>query len=185
MAPQGGGGKSGGCRPKAAHFMPQNSHFWPKTAPKPSKNGKKKGKGSYTPRAPQLPCDEEAFLALLLRDMSKKRPKNGKNGRKWRCLSQIGPKRGTGRILGYVAQIRIPRAPSPPGPPHFLWFPSLRIAQQATTTPVPVVPLVQPERSTARARLGPRVRPLKSPGPKKLSFSKLFLDDSRCSNKCF
>ena len=49
------------------------------------------------------------------------------------------PKPSTGRILGYVAQNLIPRAPSPPATPHFLWFPSLRIAQRATQTPVPVV----------------------------------------------
>ena len=42
------------------------------------------------------------------------------------------PEPRTGRILGYVAQIRIPRAPSPPATPHFLWFPSLRIAQRST-----------------------------------------------------
>ena len=44
-----------------------------------------------------------------------------------------------GRILGYVAQKRIPRAPSPPAAPHFWWFPRLEIAQRATETPVPVV----------------------------------------------
>ena len=38
------------------------------------------------------------------------------------------PKPSTGRILGYVSQIRTPRAPSPPATPDFLWFPSLRIA---------------------------------------------------------
>ena len=32
--------------------------------------------------------------------------------------------------LGGVAQNRIPRAPSPPATPHFLWFPSLTIAQR-------------------------------------------------------
>ena len=34
-----------------------------------------------------------------------------------------------GHIFGYMAQNAIPRAPTPPATPHFLWFPPLRIAQ--------------------------------------------------------
>ena len=34
-----------------------------------------------------------------------------------------------GHILGYMAQNAIPRAPTPPTTPHFLWFPPLRIAK--------------------------------------------------------
>ena len=34
-----------------------------------------------------------------------------------------------GHILGYMAQNVILRAPTPPAAPHFLWFPSLTIAQ--------------------------------------------------------
>ena len=34
-----------------------------------------------------------------------------------------------GHIFGHMAQNAIPRAPSPPATPHFLWFPPLRIAQ--------------------------------------------------------
>ena len=36
-------------------------------------------------------------------------------------LCQQAPKRRTGRILGYVAQKRIPRARIQPATPHFLW----------------------------------------------------------------
>ena len=46
------------------------------------------------------------------------------------CLCQTSPKPSTGRILDYVAQNRIPRAPSPPATPHFLWFPTLGITQR-------------------------------------------------------
>ena len=46
-----------------------------------------------------------------------------------RSVCQTCPKPRTGRILGYVAQNRIPRAPSPPATPHFLWFPNLKLAQ--------------------------------------------------------
>ena len=35
----------------------------------------------------------------------------------------------TGHIFGYMAQNAIPRTPTPPANPHFLWFPPLRIAQ--------------------------------------------------------
>ena len=34
-----------------------------------------------------------------------------------------------GHIFGYMAQNEIPRTPTPPATPHFLWFPRLRIAQ--------------------------------------------------------
>ena len=33
-----------------------------------------------------------------------------------------------GHIFGYMAQTAIPRAPNPPAIPHFLWFPTLKIA---------------------------------------------------------
>ena len=55
-----------------------------------------------------------------------------------------GPKRPTdapnanghtpriGHIFGYMARNAIPRAPTPPATPHFLWFVTLRIAQTDT-----------------------------------------------------
>ena len=42
-----------------------------------------------------------------------------------------------GHIFGYMAQNAIPRAPTPPATPHFLWFPPLIIAQTDAWTPVP------------------------------------------------
>ena len=70
----------------------------------------------------------------LLPSSSTMRPRNGpkmaKYGLNVRCSRQIGPKPKTGHILGYVAQNRIPGAPSPPAIPHFLWFPSLTMAQR-------------------------------------------------------
>ena len=61
---QGRGRKVGRCPPKTAHFVPQNSLFWPKPAPKPSHNGQTKANGGHTPRAPRLPREQEPFLAL-------------------------------------------------------------------------------------------------------------------------
>ena len=40
-----------------------------------------------------------------------------------------------GRILGYMAQNAIPRAPNPCATPHFLWFPPLQIAHMPRQTP--------------------------------------------------
>ena len=40
-APGGGGGRQvRRCPPRTAHFVPQKSRFWPKTAPKPTQSGK-------------------------------------------------------------------------------------------------------------------------------------------------
>ena len=65
--------------------------------------------------------------------------KMAKNGLTVRYLCPTHPKPRRRRILGYVAQNQVPRAPSPPATPHFLWFPSLRIAQRDPYTLVPVV----------------------------------------------
>ena len=67
----------GRCPPKTAYFVPQNSLFWPETALKLSQNGQKKANGSYTPRAPQLPREQQPFLAQKLHNMSETRPKTG------------------------------------------------------------------------------------------------------------
>ena len=66
-------------------------------------------------------------------------PKMDKNGLNVCYFCQSCPKPRMGRILGCVAQNQVPRAPSPPATPYFLWFPSLRIAQRDPYTPVPVV----------------------------------------------
>ena len=42
-----------------------------------------------------------------------------------------------GHIFGYMAQNAIPRAPTPPATPHFVWFPPLRIAQTDAQTAIP------------------------------------------------
>ena len=62
-------------------------------------------------------------------------PKTAKNGLNVRCLCPRGPKARTSHILGYVVQNKIPRAPSPPATPHFLWFPSLGITTETPRSP--------------------------------------------------
>ena len=125
----GRGRQVGTCPPKTTHFVPQNSLFWPKTAPKPSQNDQTKRSGGYTTRAARLHRVKEPSSALQLHDMSEKRPKKAPKSPKICAMCTNTPKPSTGRILGYVAQIPIPRAPSPPATPHFLWFPPLGIAQ--------------------------------------------------------
>ena len=75
---------------------------------------------------------KEHCSALQLHDMSEKRPKTAPKSPKICAMCTNIPKPSKGRILGYVAQIRISRAPSPPATPHCLWFPRLRIPQRAT-----------------------------------------------------
>ena len=106
-------------------FFAQNS---------PSKGSKQPNEGKWllTSRAACLSRDQGTFGALSLRDISEKRPKKAPKSPKICAMCISTPKPRTGRILGYVAQKRIPRAPSPPAIPHFLWFPSLRIAQRDT-----------------------------------------------------
>ena len=53
-----------GCPPKTAHFVPQNSLFWPERASNPVKTAKQRQTVANTPRAPQLPRDQEPFVAL-------------------------------------------------------------------------------------------------------------------------
>ena len=40
------------CPPKTAHYVPQKSLFWPKTAPKPNQTRQTKGNGCYDAHAP-------------------------------------------------------------------------------------------------------------------------------------
>ena len=123
-----------------------------------------------------MPRDQEPFLAL---DMSTTCPRNGpkvaKNGLNVRCLRQTDPKPRTGRILGYVVPNRIPRAPSPPASPHFLWFPSFKNFSTRRLDPRSSGHLLEPEGSAARAQLGPTVGAPGSPGRKNHIFSKVVL----------
>ena len=129
----------GRCPPKSAHFLPQNRLFWPKTAPKPSHNGQTKANASHIHVRPHCPVNKSPFLPPSSTICPRNSPKMAQTGLNVRCLCQTTPKPRTARILGYVAQNQILRAPIPPATPHFLWFPSLKIAQRDPYTLVPVV----------------------------------------------
>ena len=63
-----------------------------------------------------------------------------KNGPNCAVFVFISPETKNGLyILGWVAQMRTPMAPSPPTDPHFLWFQTLKIAQPDALTSVLVV----------------------------------------------
>ena len=105
--------------------------------------------------------------------MSEKRPKKAPKSPKNCAMCTSTSKPRTGRILGYVAQKRIPRAPSPPATPHFLWFPSLQNCPTRHLDPRTSGHLVRPEGRPAHAQWGPTVGPPRSPGRKKNNFSKV------------
>ena len=117
--------------------------------------------------------------------MSEKRPKKAPKDPKNCAMCTSTPKPRTGRILGYVAQKRIPRAPSPPATPPLFMVSKPQNRPTRHVDPRTKGPLVQPRGGSAHAQWGPTVGPPGSPGRKKRFFPKLFLDHLGCSNKCF
>ena len=106
-------------------------------------------------------------------------PKMAKNGLNVRRLCPTSPKPQTRRILGYVAQTWPTR-----NPPLFV-VSNPRNHPARGVDPCTSAHLVEPQGSSARARWGPTVRPIRSPGRNKSFFPKLFLDHLGCSGKCF
>ena len=126
----GRGRQVGRCPPKSAHVVPQNSLLWPKMALIPVKMAKQRETVATLHVCLNCPVTKSRFLPSSSTICPRTGPNMAKNGLNVRCLCQTSPKPRTGRILGSVAQNRIPRAPIPPATPHFLWFPSFRIAQR-------------------------------------------------------
>ena len=139
MVPRGGGAKSGGALPKLRILCPKAAFFGPKWPQNPLKTTKR----SETVATLHMRLDFTVSKSPLVPFNSTICPRNGpkmaKNGLTVRYLCTKHPKPRRRRILGYVAQNQVPRARIPPATPHFLWFPSLRIAQRDPYTPVPVV----------------------------------------------
>ena len=173
------------CPPKTAHFVPQNSLIWPETASKLSQNRQMTGNSLYIHVRLDCPVTKSTLVPPMSTICPRNGPKVAKNGPNVRCLSQRGPKPRTGRILGYVAQNQIPKAPSPPATPQFLLFSKPQNHPTRRLEPRTSGHLVQREGSLAGAPLGPTVGPPGSPGRKKRFFSKLFLDHWGCSKQCF
>ena len=118
----------GGPRFEKLQFRAKSSHFWAKKALEHIQN-----------------CQTDTHQVRLdsLVSTSSLRPSNSMicpgNGPKKppEGTSADSHKPRMGHILGYMAQNVIPRAPTPPAIPHFLWFPPLGIAQTDTCTPIP------------------------------------------------
>ena len=184
MAARGSGAKLGGVLPNLRSFGPKSAIFRPKQPQKPGQNAQTKGNSDTFHVRLDFTVSESLLVpfnsTVCLRNGPKRRQKSPKT-----CAMRTNtPKPSTGRILGCVAQIRIPRAPSPPATPDFLWLSSLRIAQRATQTPVPVViggAGGQPGQRTVGATGGS----IRVPGAKKIFFPKLFLDHLNAQTSVF
>ena len=185
MAAQGGGAKSGRALPNLRTFGPKTAIFRPKQPQNPGETPKRRDTVSTPHVRLHLAVSKSSLVPFNSTICRRNGPKRRQKAPKTCAMRTNTPKPSTGRILGYVAQIRIPKAPSPPATPHCLWFPSLGIAQRATHTPVPVVTWWSRRAARPAHVWGPTVGPPGSPGRKKSFFPKLFLDHLGCSKKCF
>ena len=169
----GRGRQIGRCPPKSAQLGAKNSHFSPKTVPKPTQNGQTKGNGCYTSRAPRIPLDSKPFVALQLHEMSEKRPKNGQ---KWpECAVFVSNKTKTkyGPYLGLRGSNSDSEGTySTRNPPLFV-VSKPRNRPTRRLHPCTIAHLVEPEGSWARTRWGATVGPPGSQGRKKSFFSKV------------
>ena len=139
MAAQGGAAKSGRALPNLRTFGPKTAIFRPKQPQNRGETPKRRDTVSTPHVRLHFTVSKSSLVPFNSTICRRTGPKRRQKAPKTCAMRTNTPKPSTGRILGYVAQIRIPKAPSPPATPHFLWFPSLRIAQRATHTPVPVV----------------------------------------------
>ena len=109
----------------------KNCNLGPKTAilgPKKPRNPFKTAKQRETVGTLHVWLDFPISPSPLRPSNSTTCPGNGPK-RPPEAPNAEGHKPRIGHIFGYMAQNAIPRAPSPPATPHFLWFPPLRIAQ--------------------------------------------------------
>ena len=120
----GTGFASGGPQFQKLHFRAQNSHFWAK---KPW-NTFKTAKQRETVGTLYVQLDFPVSTSSLRPSNSMICPGNGLK-RPPSAPNADSHKPRIGHIFGYMAQNAIPRAPTPPATPHFLWFPLVTIAQ--------------------------------------------------------
>ena len=139
MAPRGGGAKSGGTLPKLRILCPKTAFFGPKWPQNPIITAKRRQSLPTPHMCLDWLVNKSPFLPSSSTICPRNSPTMAKNRLIVRYLCPTHPKPRRRRILGYVAQNQVPRARIPPANPHFLWFPSLRIAQRDPYNPVPVV----------------------------------------------
>ena len=96
----GRGRQVGRCPPKTAHFVPQNSLFWPTTAPMPNQNGQTR------PTVPTLhvrldcPVTKSPFLPFRSTICPRNSPKNGQKWPKCALFVLNRPETKNGAYLG-------------------------------------------------------------------------------------
>ena len=115
--------RGSGAHPKMCFLSPKPAFFGPKQSLNPFKKAKQRETAATLHVRLELTVTRSSLLPSTSTICSKK--KRLKVAQIVHNLCQPAPKQRMGRILGYVAQIKNPRAPSPPTTPHFLWFPSL------------------------------------------------------------
>ena len=172
MAPRSGGAKSGGALPNLRILCPKTAFFGPKRPRNPVIIAKRRQTVPTLHVRHQCPVNISPFLPSSSTICSRNGPRMAKNGLTVRYLCPTQPKPRTGRILGYVAQNQVPRAPIAPATLHFLWFPSLRIAQRDSYTLVPVLTLCS-RRAAQPAHSGSQRWVHRGPRGEKIIFFKV------------
>ena len=137
MAPRGGGAKWGGALPKLRILCPKTAFCGPKRPKNPVGAAKRRQTVATLHVRLDCPMNKSSFLPSGPTIC----PKRPKNGQKWpKCALFVSNTAKTEKFtVSWVAQNQVPRAPIPPAIPHFLRFPTLRIAQRDNYNPVPVV----------------------------------------------
>ena len=120
----GTGFASGGPQFQKLQFRAKNSHFWAKKGPEHIQKAKRREMVGTLYVRLHFPVS----MSSLGPSNSMICPRNGPQ-RPPEAPNADSHKPRIGHIFGYMAQNAIPRAPTPPATPHFLWFPPLRIAQ--------------------------------------------------------
>ena len=185
MAPRSRGAKSGGALPKLRIMCPKTAFFGQKQPQNPVIAAKLRQKVPTLHVRHDCPVKHSPFFPFGCTICPRKGPTMAKNGLNMRYLCPTRPKPRTGRILGYVAQNQVPRAPIPPATPQFFVVSKPQNRPTRRLDPRTSGHLVELEGSPARAQLGPTAGPPGSLGRKKSFFPKLFPDHLGCSNKCF
>ena len=139
MAARGGGAKSGGALPNLHTFGPKTVIFRPKEPPNLGETPKRREVVATLHVRLDFTVSKSPLVPFNSTICPRNGPKRRQKAPKFAQCTPTHPETKHKPYLGYVAQNRIPRAPSPPASPHFLWFPSLKIAQRDAWTPVPVV----------------------------------------------
>ena len=126
----GTGVASGGPQFQKLQFRAKNSHFLGQNSPRTHSKRPNKGKvWVHSMCGLTFPC-QRALCGPLTPPYVPETAQKGPQKPQILCrLAGDSHKPRAGHIFGYMAENAIPRAPSPPATPHFLWFPRLRIAQ--------------------------------------------------------